>query len=427
MSRNLVDRGIDWLGHIPEHWDFQKGKYLFQQRIERGNNIELQLLSPTQKYGCIPQSLYEELTGATTVKLNDKTDLNLLKTIHSGDFCISLRSFQGGFEYSLFEGVVSPAYQVFFPINDNVYRGYYKYMFKDGAFIEKMNSFTLSLRDGKNIAFADFGNTLLPVPPIEEQQIIAHYLDKKVEEIDSAIKEANELIDKYKSYKQSIIIKTVTKGLLPNVSMKDSGIKWIGEIPEHWNIYPLYLYFTERKCINYGMQNQNLLSLSYGKIIRKDINANDGLLPESFITYNIVEANDIIIRPTDLQNDKKSLRTGLVTERGIITSAYIALQPRQSYPSKYYHYVLHSADVCKVFYNMGKGVRQGLNYSEFSKLMIISPPIEEQQDIVEYLDDKCTQIDSIIESKNNLIKQLQEYKKSIIFEYVTGKKEVPNG
>lgn len=154
---------------------------------------------------------------------------------------------------------------------------------------------------------------------------------------------------------------------------------------------------------------------------------NDGLLPESFITYNIVEANDIIIRPTDLQNDKKSLRTGLVTERGIITSAYIALQPRQSYPSKYYHYVLHSADVCKVFYNMGKGVRQGLNYSEFSKLMIISPPIEEQQDIVEYLDDKCTQIDSIIESKNNLIKQLQEYKKSIIFEYVTGKKEVPNG
>lgn len=114
MSRNLVDRGIDWLGHIPEHWDFQKGKYLFQQRIERGNNIELQLLSPTQKYGCIPQSLYEELTGATTVKLNDKTDLNLLKTIHSGDFCISLRSFQGGFEYSLFEGVVSPAYQVFF-------------------------------------------------------------------------------------------------------------------------------------------------------------------------------------------------------------------------------------------------------------------------------------------------------------------------
>ena len=165
MSRKLVDRGVDWIGLVPENWEFQKGKYLFRQRIERGNRKELQLLSPTQKYGCIPQSLYEELTGANAVKLNEKTDLNMLKTIHVGDFCISLRSFQGGFEYSEYEGVVSPAYQVFYPICNNIHRGYYKYMFKDGAFIDKMNSFTLSLRDGKNIAFDDFGDTLLPLPP----------------------------------------------------------------------------------------------------------------------------------------------------------------------------------------------------------------------------------------------------------------------
>ena len=164
--RKLVERGIDWVGAVPENWLFKKGKYLFQQRSERGNVIELQLLSPTQKFGCIPQSLYEELTGANAVKLNEKTDLNLLKTIHRGDYCISLRSFQGGFEYSAYEGVVSPAYQVFYPIHDNVFRGYYKYLFKDGAFINKMNSFTLSLRDGKSIAFADFGNTLLPFPPV---------------------------------------------------------------------------------------------------------------------------------------------------------------------------------------------------------------------------------------------------------------------
>lgn len=427
IMRKLVDRGIDWVGAVPENWKFKKGKYLFQQRSERGNTIELQLLSPTQKFGCIPQSLYEELTGANAVKLNEKTDLNLLKTIHRGDFCISLRSFQGGFEYSDYEGVVSPAYQVFYPTRNDVYRGYYKYMFKDGAFIDKMNSFTLSLRDGKNIAFADFGNTLLPRPSFEEQRTIADYLDKKTSEIDAAIKEAQELIEKYKAYKQSIITEIVTKGLNPNVTMKDSGVEWIGEIPEHWGCHPVYVYFDERKNLNYRMQEQNLLSLSYGKIIRKDINTNGGLLPVSFTTYNIVEDGDIIIRPTDLQNDKKSLRTGLVKERGIITSAYIALKSKFSQSSRYYHYMLHTADVCKVFYNMGNGVRQGLNYSEFSKLMMISPSVSEQEAIADYLDDKCAKIDSIIADKETLISRLQEYKKSIIFEYVTGKKEVPNG
>ena len=298
-------------------------------------------------------------------------------------------------------------------------------MFKDGAFIDKMNSFTLSLRDGKNIAFADFGNTLLPLPSFSEQQAIADYLDKKTAEIDAAITEAKSLIDKYKAYKQSIITEAVTKGLNPNVKMKDSGIEWIGEIPGHWECHPVFVYFSERKSSNYNMQEQNLLSLSYGKIIRKDINGNGGLLPASYTTYNIVEKDDIIIRPTDLQNDKKSLRTGLVKERGIITSAYIALKPKYAHSSRYYHYMLHTADVCKVFYNMGNGVRQGLNFSEFSKLTIPSPPFSEQQQIADYLDTKCSQIDTIISQKEQLITQLQEYKKSIIFEYVTGKKEVP--
>ena len=156
--------------------------------------------------------------------------------------------------------------------------------------------------------------------------------------------------------------------------MKDSGIEWIGEIPSVWEVHPVYYYFEERKNKNYALQEKNLLSLSYGNIIRKNINSTGGLLPVSFNTYNIVEAGDVIIRPTDLQNDKRSLRTGLVKEKGIITSAYIALKPKPDVNSKYYHYLLHSYDVEKVFYNMGNGVRQGLNYSEFAKLMIFSPP-----------------------------------------------------
>lgn len=153
--RQMKDSGIEWIGEIPDTWKLCKGRYLFKQRNLRGNNIEMQLLSPTQKFGVIPQGKYEELSGMNAVKINEKTDLATLKTIHQGDFCISLRSFQGGFEYSEYEGVVSPAYQVFYP-TVNVSRGYYKYLFKDQAFIEKMNSYTMTLRDGKNIAFDDF-------------------------------------------------------------------------------------------------------------------------------------------------------------------------------------------------------------------------------------------------------------------------------
>lgn len=201
--------------------------------------------------------------------------------------------------------------------------------------------------------------------------------------------------------------------------MKDSGIEWIGEIPKHWEVHPVYAYFEEGKTKNYRMQEQNLLSLSYGRIIRKDINTNGGLLPASFNTYNVVEAGDIIIRPTDLQNDKRSLRTGLVKEQGIITSAYIDLRPKDNVNSKYYHYLLHSYDVIKVFYNMGNGVRQGLNFSEFAKLLLLEPTTVEQQQIADYLDTKCSEIDATAEDIQKEISLLEDYKKSVITEVVT--------
>lgn len=202
--------------------------------------------------------------------------------------------------------------------------------------------------------------------------------------------------------------------------MKDSGIEWCGNIPINWEIHPLYYYFNERKNRNFDLRERNLLSLSYGNIIRKDINTTGGLLPASFNTYNIVKKHDIIIRPTDLQNDKKSLRTGLVKEEiGIITSAYIALKPRESVFSNYFHYLLHSYDVMKVFYNMGNGVRQGLNYSEFSKLMMIAPSLDEQRKIADFLDEKCAEIDALTSDIQTQIETLEEYKKSVITEAVT--------
>lgn len=262
-------------------------------------------------------------------------------------------------------------------------------------------------------------------PPIEIQDKITQYLDTATAEVDEIISDIQTQIDTLEQYKRSLITETVIKGLDPNVEMKESGIEWVGRIPAYWPVHPVYSYYGERNNKNRLGKEDNLLSLSYGRVIRKDINTNDGLLPESFNTYNIVEAGDIIIRPTDLQNDKRSLRTGLVKEHGIITSAYIDLCPLKQVDSRYFHFLLHAYDVMKVFYNMGNGVRQGLNYSEFSRLMVFEPPYEEQAAMADYLETKVTEVDAIIEQKKEQMAVLDAYKRSLIFEYVTGKKEVP--
>jgi type I restriction enzyme S subunit len=200
---------------------------------------------------------------------------------------------------------------------------------------------------------------------------------------------------------------------------KDSGIEWIGSVPSHWRVHTLYQLVTQVKEKNSNLQEKNLLSLSYGKIKRKDIDSPDGLLPASFDGYNIIEDGDIVLRLTDLQNDHTSLRVGLATERGIITSAYTTLRPINTSNSKYLYYLLHAFDLKKGFYGMGSGVRQGLNYAEVKELRVVLPGQDEQNAIVRFLDNQCGQIDSIIEEAKSSIEEYKKWRASIIFEAVT--------
>ena len=200
---------------------------------------------------------------------------------------------------------------------------------------------------------------------------------------------------------------------------KDSGIEWIGSVPSHWRVHTLYQLVTQVKEKNSNLQEKNLLSLSYGKIKRKDIDSPDGLLPASFDGYNIIEDGDIVLRLTDLQNDHTSLRVGLATERGIITSAYTTLRPIDTSNSKYLYYLLHAFDLKKGFYGMGSGVRQGLNYAEVKELRVVLPGQDEQNAIVQFLDNQCGQIDSIIEEAKSSIEEYKKWRASIIFEAVT--------
>lgn len=196
--------------------------------------------------------------------------------------------------------------------------------------------------------------------------------------------------------------------------MKDSGIEWIGSVPSDWRVHTLYQLVTQVKEKNSNLQEKNLLSLSYGKIKRKDIDSPDGLLPASFDGYNIIENGDIVLRLTDLQNDHTSLRVGLATERGIITSAYTTLRPIDTSNSKYLFYLLHAFDLKKGFYGMGSGVRQGLNYAEVKELRIVLPSQKEQDAIVYFLDDQCSEIDLAIDEAKSSIQDYKTLKANII-------------
>lgn len=420
--REMKDSGIGWVHNIPLGWDVIKGKYVFTNnkyvvgaKVENYERLALTMNGVIKRSKDDNKGLQPDKFDTYQILKKDELVFKLIDLKNISTSRVGL---------SPYVGIVSPAY-IILKAQKEIYP----------AFAEKyylmmwMHQVFNSLGDAgvrSSLNPTELLEIQLPVPSFKEQKQIASFLDRECDKIDAIIADVQSQVETLEGYKKSVISEAVTKGLNPDVKMKDSGIEYVGFIPNHWEIHPAYSFFFEGKKRNLGNQEQNLLSLSYGQIIRKDINTTEGLLPASFSTYNIVEKNDIIIRPTDLQNDKRSLRTGLVMERGIVTSAYLNLKPNSNVNSKYFHYLLHSFDVMKVFYNMGNGVRQGLNYSEFSKLLLLQPSTEEQKQIVDYLDNKCADIDSIISDKKSELETLGEYKKSLIYEYVTGKKEVPN-
>ena len=201
--------------------------------------------------------------------------------------------------------------------------------------------------------------------------------------------------------------------------MKDSGIAWIGAMPRAWKMNTIAQIFLQVKCKNTGLQEKNLLSLSYGKVKRKSIDTVEGLLPESFDGYNIIEKDDIVLRLTDLQNDHTSLRVGLAEERGIITSAYLTIRNRSDFCPKYLYYYLHSFDIAKGFYGMGAGVRQGLNWDGVKWLKILAPSVPEQERIAAFLDAECAEIDAVLEKTRASIEEYKKLKQAVITRAVT--------
>lgn len=406
--------GIEWIGDIPDDWEVTKIGQLYLERNEKVSDREYEALSVT-KHGILKQ-----LESAAKTDNGDNR-----KLVKSGDFVINSRSDRrGSCGISKFDGSVSLINIILMP-TQKIANGYYNYLFRTENFADEFYKYGNGIVDDLwSTKWTSMKKILVPFPSLRTQQRIADYLDEKCGEIDATIAKQKESIEKLKAYKQSLISETVTKGLDKSAPHKPSGIEWIGYIPDDWEVRKLLSIFKEHKDRNKNLEEQNLLSLSYGKIKRKDINNNDGLLPASFETYNIVENGDIVFRLTDLQNDKRSLRTGIVTQRGIITSAYVTIRPKIRLDSRFFHYLYHMYDICKVFYGMGDGVRQGMGFEDLKNIPTLIPPLKTQQKIADYLDSKCSQIDKYITEKQNIIQKLDAYKKSLIFECVTGKQKM---
>ena len=431
MARAMKDSGIEWIGNIPSHWKVRRlgtlGKF-YSSGIDK-KIVEDELPVKIVNYVDVYKNKKYELYNSDYMEVTTTMDKIEQHSLKKGDliFTPSSETIEDiGISALVMEDLLNTAYSYHvlrFVFDECVDEKYKKYLCNNHltrAYFSKCATGTIRKTLNRN----DMKNAYVILPPIEEQERIASFIDEKVAVIDTIISKTKASIEEYKKYKNAVIAETITKGLDKTVSMKESGIEWVGKIPSHWEIHTLSQVFMQLKNKNSDLSETNLLSLSYGKVKRKDINSSDGLLPESFDGYNIIDKNDIVLRLTDLQNDHKSLRVGHVKERGIITSAYVTLRCKEDIATDYYYYFLHTFDIFKGFYGMGAGVRQGLNYEGIRSMKILSPDIKEQQKVVEYLNVKCAEIDALIAKKEALGEEMEEYRKSLIYEYVTGKKEV---
>ena len=426
MSGEMRHSGIEWIGDIPKDWKVIRAKGIFTQRSSKGNTTAV-LLSATQKQGMLPQSMLEGV-----VQTNANTDLQTFKTVHKNDYVISLRSFQGGFEMSNYEGVCSPAYQVFYnkvPISHQ----FFWLLFKSYGFIDKINSLTVGIREGKNIQYKDFANMMLAVPSFSEQQRIADYLDKVCSEIDEMVGLQEKMIEELKAYKQSVITEAVTKGLNPNVPMRDIGIDWIGEIPEHWEVVKLSLLTTKIGSGSTPTGGANVYVSEGVKFLRSQNVYFEGLdlTDVAHITDEIdeemkgtrVNSGDVLLNITGGSIGRCYFVDNTLGRANV--NQHVSIIRPSRIATKYLKYYLQSEmGQNQITMLQTGGNREGLSAAALSKFKIVRPSVIEQQEIADFLDTKCADIDALIVVKQEKIDSLKEYKKSLIYEYVTGKKEI---
>ncbi|WP_227764985.1 restriction endonuclease subunit S [Zhaonella formicivorans] len=410
-----------WITQIPDNWSYRKIKYLFNERCEKGYPQE-PLLVASQNMGVVPKDVY----GNRTVEA--QKDLHLLKLVKVGDFVISLRSFQGGIEYSYYQGIISPAYTVMAP-KEEINSGYFRHLAKSRMFIELLQMCVTGIREGQNIDYTKLKNHLIPIPPRKEQDQIVRFLDWKLAKINKLIRVKKKQIELLNEQKQVIINNAVTKGLDKNSYTKDSGIKWIGNIPEGWNIRRLKTVGEAIIGLTYSPadltdENDGMLvfrssNIKNGKIVFGDNVYVNCKIPEKLIT----RIGDILICS---RNGSRELvgKCALIDEKskgysfGAFTTVF-----RTQYP-EFIYYVLNSYILKNIMGLFSTSTINQLTTSILNNIRIPFPPYDEQRKIVSFLDEECSKIDIMVSKIEREILLFQEYRARLISDVVTGKVDV---
>lgn len=428
-NRVMKDSGIEWIGEIPESWKVKKIKYILKNRCENNNPVKSkEILSLTAKQGVIP--LADKEGGGN----KPKEDYSAYRLAYPGDIVLnSMNILSGSVGLSKYFGCVSPVYYMFYPnkLTDDV--RYYNYIFQTKVFQKSLfglgNGILMKESENGNfntirmrIPIDKFGNLFIPVANFKEQKTIADYLDAKCAEIDGLKADITEQIEVLKQYKQSMITEAVTKGLDPDVLMKDSGIEWIGEIPENWEVK------KGKYCLSYIQkpikENDEIITcFRDGEVTLRNNRREDGFtISTKEIGYQGIDKGDLIVHGMD----GFAGAIGISDSRGKASPVLVVLESLNN--KVYLMYYLRSLAYNGVFLALSTGIRVrtcDTNWGKLRDILYLLPPLEEQKAIADYLDSKCAEIDQIIEAKGQQLEALEEYKKSVIYEYVTGKKEVP--
>ena len=399
-----------WLTRIPEHWDMGQSRRRFRLRNEQAMEEDEQLTA-SQKYGVIKQADFIEAEGRRVVEVIKGQEI--LKHVEPGDFVISMRSFQGGLEYSRVRGSISSAYVMLAPVKQ-VRPEFFSWLFKSQPYIQALQSTSNLVRDGQALRFSNFAQVDIPIIPESEQLAIANFLDRETTKIDALIAEQERLIELLQEKRQAVISHAVTKGLNPDAPMKDSGVEWLGEVPEHWSILPVWMLFQ----------------LGRGRVIsHKDIAENPGDYP---VYSSQTEDNGEMgrIRTFDFEGDYLTWTTDGANAGSVFrregrfncTNVCGTLMPKLSTHTNLDFALASLRLATRAFVRMD--INPKLMNNVMASIRIPVPPIAEQSEIIQSLNRQIRGFEPLADSIGSQLCLLKERRSALISAAVTGQIDV---
>lgn len=427
MYRPMKNSGIEWIGKIPEDWSLERLQWCMDEVNIKNQPIQTtQVLSLTNKLGVVP---YEEKGNQGN---KAKEDISEYKLAYTGSLIVnSMNVIIGSVGISNYTGCVSPVYYVF-NANEKADLRFINYIFSTIPFQKELRKYAKGILEIRlRVSSGDIFKRPIALPIKQEQQKIAEFLDEKCSHIDSVLDKTKASIEEYKKLKQAVITQAVTKGIRPNRPMKDSGIEWIGEMPEDWRTVKLKYLSIEigdglHSTPNYDTEGNiyfiNGNNIGAEALVFKSDTSRINEIEFAKYKQPIMNENTILITLNGATYGKTSYYNNEKILLGK-SAGYITLKCKES--KQFLRYYLQST-IAKTIMDLSLNgtTIANLSLTTLNNFLIIYPSIVEQQEIVSYLNAKCAEIDKLIEKKEQLISELETYKKSLIYEYVTGKKEV---